>query len=421
MVPTRLFAYFRQRYEGRVEIGPDGAPYQVLDPRGGYADERLHLAVSEDGRRFTPLNDGRPVWDRWLRDPFLERAPDGVWHLVGTTRTRGCILHATSRDLRTWEGEDVPVLGSLGANNAWAPEWVWDDAAGEFFVFWSSSFEREGWMRSRLYACRTRDWQTFSPPTLLFAPPYSAIDGSLLHQGGRWWMFHKEEEFGPETGERRAIRLAVADRLDGPYETVGEPVAPTITEGPCVAPDPQGSGWLLYYDFCMADGYGLARSEDLMNWKTVSDHEFPEGARHGSVSVLGPTDVRWVEAQDSPSAPSTPGMLDAKLQIKPGKSVAVLDAPFEVPLEAAPADVQTADAVIAFVRNQAELDGRAGLFREVVGRGGMAWVAYPKAKALGTDLNRDTIHAWGKTEGLETVRQIAIDETWSGMRLKAAG
>src|SRR5438045_2867496 len=68
---TRLLAYFRQRYEGRVEIGPDGEPYQVLDPRGAYSDERLHLAVSEDGRHFTPLNDGQPVWDRWLRDPFL--------------------------------------------------------------------------------------------------------------------------------------------------------------------------------------------------------------------------------------------------------------------------------------------------------------------------------------------------------------
>lgn len=292
MTPTRLFAYFRQRYEGRVEIDAQGEPYQVLDSRGAYADERLHLAVSEDGRRFTPLNGGRPVWDRWLRDPFLARDPEGVWHLVGTTRARLSILHATSRDLQSWEGEDVPVAERLRnaegrpANNAWAPEWVWDDEAGEFFVFWSSSFEREGWMRSRLYACRTRDWKAFTPPTLLFAPPYSVIDGSLLRHGGKWWLFHKEEEFGPETGERRAIRLAVAERLDGPYEVVGEPVAPTITEGPCVAPDPQGAGWLLYYDYCMADDYGLARSDDLLTWRSITNIDFPEGARHGSVSPL---------------------------------------------------------------------------------------------------------------------------------------
>jgi len=298
MNPNRLFAYFRQRYEGRVEIGRDGQPYQVPDPRGGYAVERLHLAVSEDGRRFVPLNGGEPVWDQWLRDPFLDRDPDGLWHLVGTTRGgRQSILHATSADLRTWVGNDVPVAeGLLDAdkrpvNNCWAPEWVWDDAAGEFFVFWSSSAEREGWMKSRLYSCRTRDWKTFTSPTLLFAPPFSVIDGSLLLHGGRWWMFHKEEEFGPETGERRAIRAAVADQLEGPYEVVGEPIAPTITEGPCVAPDPTGPGWLLYYDYCMADGYGIAHSTDLTHWEVIEDYDVPEGARHGSVSLLTPQDA----------------------------------------------------------------------------------------------------------------------------------
>lgn len=297
MVPTRLLAYFRQRYEGRVEIGADGQAYQVPDPRGGYADERLHLAVSEDGRRFAPLNGGKPVWDRWVRDPFLSRAPDGTWHLVGTTRGPGAILHATSRDLRSWEAEDVPVLEGLRdrdgrpANNAWAPEWVWDDQTEEFFVFWSSSFERHGWMKSRLYACRTRDWRTFSSPSLLFAPPYSVIDGSLLRHGNRWWLFHKEEEFGPETGERRAIRLAVSDNLEGPYETIGEPIAPTITEGPCAVADPVEPGWLLYYDYCMADGYGLARSGNLVDWTPVVESDFPEGARHGSVSELTPEDA----------------------------------------------------------------------------------------------------------------------------------
>lgn len=297
MSATRLFAYFRQRYEGRVEIDAQGQPYQVLDPRSPYADERLHLAVSEDGRRFEPLNGGKPVWDRWMRDPFVARGPDGLWRLVATTRSKGCLLHAISRDLRNWEGKDVPVIEGLRdadgrpANNVWAPEWIWDEEAGEYFVFWSSSFEREGWMRSRLYASRTRDWKGFSSPTLLFAPPYSVIDGSLLRHDGRWWLFHKEEEFGPATGERRAIRLAVSDRLDGPYQVVGEPIAPTITEGPCVAPDPCGPGWLLYFDFCMADGYGLARSDDLLHWEPVVDFLFPEGARHGSVTPLGPDDA----------------------------------------------------------------------------------------------------------------------------------
>ncbi|MCU1570398.1 MAG: glycoside hydrolase family 43 [Naasia sp.] len=299
MDPTRLFAYFRQRYEGRVEVDERGEFYSVQDPRGGYQDERLHLALSADGRHYTAVNQGRPVWDRWLRDPFLARAPDGVWHLVATTHGRRSILHASSIDLLHWNGDDVPVAEGLVSedgrtlNNAWAPEWVWDGE--QFFVFWSSSFERDGWHRSRLYSCRTRDWRTFTAPQLLFAPPYSVIDGSLLHSGGRWWLFHKEEEFGRSTGERRAIRLAVADALDGPYDLVGDPIAPTITEGPAVTADPLGSGWLLSYDFCMADGYGLAHSEDLRAWAPL-EGDFPDGARHGSVSVLTPDDAPLIAA-----------------------------------------------------------------------------------------------------------------------------
>lgn len=110
--------------------------------------------------------------------------------------------------------------------------------------------------------------------------------------------------------------------------------------------------------------------------------------------------------------------MDAKLQIKPGRTVAVLDAPHDLVLEATFADVDVADAVVVFVKARRELETHAPLLRGVAGRGGLAWVAYPKARQLGTDLNRDTIHAWSEGERLTTVRQIAIDETWSAMRLK---
>lgn len=85
--------------------------------------------------------------------------------------------------------------------------------------------------------------------------------------------------------------VAVADHLDGPYETIGDPIAPTITEGPCVSADPVGKGWLLYYDYCMVDGYGLAHSHDLVNWDPLAVWSFPEGARHGSIAALKPDDL----------------------------------------------------------------------------------------------------------------------------------
>lgn len=51
----------------------------------------------------------------------------------------------------------------------------------------------------------------------------------------------------------------------------------------------------------------------------------------------------------------------------------------------------------------------------------LAWLAHPKgSKAAGHDLNRDTIWSYGKTIGLGFVANIAIDATWSAMRMRVS-
>ena len=302
-----LLAYFRQRYEGRVEIDAEGRARQVPLPNP-MKEERLHYALSKDGRHWQPLNDNRPVWGQWLRDPFLQRGFDGLWHLLATggERRRGtnetdlgpACLYATSRDLLTWENVRSPRLmqgvrdeaGRL-ARNIWAPERFQDRATGEVVLLWSSSFEDAGWKRSRLWFATTRDGQSFTPAKVLFAPPYSVIDGTLLQHEGTYYLFHKEEEFSPNTGERRAIRLATADRLEGPYRIHEGPlnqgqIAPVITEGPAVMPDPQKPGWLLLYDYCMSNRYGVSSSPDLIHWSIEETVSLPPDARHGSVVRL---------------------------------------------------------------------------------------------------------------------------------------
>lgn len=296
-----LMAYFRQRYPTRIEIDASGKILEVPLPDPMQV-EQLHFAVSTNGRHWTPLNDNQPVWDQRLRDPFLRRGPDGHWHLLGTGRAPGTpqsmprpvCLHAVSADLIKWDTvESLPLMAGVKdaegrpARNIWAPEWFLDAKTGEFFVFWSSSFEDAGWKKSRLWFSRTKDWKTFAPAQVLFAPPYSVIDGSLLERDGTFYLFHKEEEFGVATGERRAIRLATAERLEGPYQIHEGPlnrgqIVPTITEGPSVMPDPKGQGWLLLYDYCMTDRFGASSSKDLLHWKVEEDVSFPPDARHGS-------------------------------------------------------------------------------------------------------------------------------------------
>lgn len=81
-----VFAYFRQRYEGRVEIDAEGRTRTVPLPNP-MKEEQLHFALSTDGRHWEPLNGNRPVWRQRLRDPFINRGPDGLWHLVAEPHT----------------------------------------------------------------------------------------------------------------------------------------------------------------------------------------------------------------------------------------------------------------------------------------------------------------------------------------------
>ncbi len=110
----------------------------------------------------------------------------------------------------------------------------------------------------------------------------------------------------------------------------------------------------------------------------------------------------------------------SKLQIKPGQSIAILGRPSDVDLGVEGGDdAATAEAVIAFVTVSGDLlgaDAQAAL--SAARRDALAWVAYPKAKKLGTDLNRESLAAALMGQGVQPVRQVAIDDTWSALRFR---
>ncbi len=109
--------------------------------------------------------------------------------------------------------------------------------------------------------------------------------------------------------------------------------------------------------------------------------------------------------------------LARKLQIK-DRGIEVLNAPDDLALDLPPG---TDAGVLLFVRDRAELEDRAGSVLEAARADRLAWIAYPKAAQLGTDLNRDALWAALEGRGVRPVRQIAIDGTWSAMRFRPGG
>ena len=125
---------------------------------------------------------------------------------------------------------------------------------------------------------------------------------------------------------------------------------------------------------------------------------------------------------------STP--LFKKMNLKDQKEILVLNAPssFDAELKSlkgvkvvrTASGLKEIDFAIAFVIRQAELDAASRILGKLAKGDAVVWFAYPKqsSRRYKADFNRD--HGWdviGK-EGFEPVRAVAIDEDWSGLRVR---
>jgi hypothetical protein len=113
--------------------------------------------------------------------------------------------------------------------------------------------------------------------------------------------------------------------------------------------------------------------------------------------------------------------LAKKLNLKPGMRARVAGMPSDVDL----GDVEIttgleADAVIVFVKTLADVEAGCEPVVATAKQDGLAWIAYPKAGKLGTDLNRDILWKHMQEAGIAAVRQVSIDDTWSALRFRPA-
>ena len=107
--------------------------------------------------------------------------------------------------------------------------------------------------------------------------------------------------------------------------------------------------------------------------------------------------------------------LAAKLQLKPGQSVFVADPPSGMTLELPPEwprtdDLDDADAALFFAVKRSDLERLRSQLVAVARKDRLVWLGYPKARQLGTDLNRNSLWEPG------SVGPTRIASTWSASR-----
>ena len=122
-----------------------------------------------------------------------------------------------------------------------------------------------------------------------------------------------------------------------------------------------------------------------------------------------------------------------KLQLKDHNEILVLQAPdtpesFEMELSRLPIlhihrQIESLPEIkfsLAFVTRQSEVEALAPKIASRAKGDAAVWFAYPKgtSKKYKCDFNRDTGWAALKAAGFDTVRSIAIDEDWTGLRFR---
>ena len=271
----------------------------------GNGEDGLHLASSSDGLTWTALKDDRSfltpqVGTRLMRDPCICQGPDGTFHMVWTSgwRDKGIGL-AHSKALIHWSPQKwLEVMAhEPGAVNCWAPEIYYDAPTQKYLIYWSTTIpgrfpetEQQTGDRSegvtlnhRIYYVTTSDFKKYTDTKLFYDDGFNCIDATIVRDGATYVMFIKDETKAPIA--KKHIRIATADRAEGPYGPASPAFTPDWVEGPTALKI--ADTWHLYYDGYTRHQMEGTRSKDLKTWESITGQlSFPKGVRHGTALAV---------------------------------------------------------------------------------------------------------------------------------------
>lgn len=262
-----------------------------LATAAGDPKEGLHLAYTTNGLKWTAI--ARPllapsVGQKEMRDPRMIQGPNGQFHLVWASGTRGDtgFGYASSRDLSEWPDERYEdIMKDQNALDLASPNLFYDEVSRRFVVTWAStiarnfiqSFQEEVENNPRIWYATTRDFNDFSAPELFFDPNYSVRDGVILDLGGHVVLLHNDN-----TRPMLDLRMASASTPFGPWGPSGDTFTAKFTESPAAIQ--LGREWWIYFFNTQTGTVGLTRTRDFRTFTEAAEPvEFPPGLRPTSI------------------------------------------------------------------------------------------------------------------------------------------
>mgnify|MGYP002510393895 CR=1 FL=1 len=278
--------------------------------------EQVYFGLSKDGLVWEEVNHGQPVlWayygDKGVRDFTITKcektekyyifATDlslsyGMrnqyhhsWDEIGRNGSK-CLAVWESADLVSWSEQRLVKIGDEDFGCLWAPDIIYDRAADDYVLHWSSSHRSDGYGRKAIYYSRTKDFEHFSKPEVLYRKEDSGvIDSAMYEENGKYYLFVKSEA-SPQN-----IILLEAENVTGPFkriEAFDESMA-AIEKGQYEAPTAvrlENGKWGLFLDYYGVPGEGQGyvpfMADSLASGRFVQSDEsfhFPYGFKHGTI------------------------------------------------------------------------------------------------------------------------------------------
>lgn len=264
--------------------------------------EQVYFALSEgnDPLHWRELNQGRPVLystmgEQGVRDPYIIRSHTGDrFYLVATDLKIGdnndwvravksgshAIMIWESRDLIQWSEQRMIEVAPPEAGCTWAPE-VFHGEHDSYYVFWSSSLiDQAGEPYQRMMYATTKDFRSFSEPTVFMDYGYAVIDTTIIEHQGRIYRISK--------GDRHIFQESGDSFLDRNFTMINDNVEEqfmTRGEGPILFKSNLEEKWYLFIDEYGMRGYLPLETTDLASgrWSMPKSYRLPASPRHGSI------------------------------------------------------------------------------------------------------------------------------------------
>ncbi|OOB92049.1 family 43 glycosylhydrolase [Rathayibacter sp. VKM Ac-2630] len=301
--------------------------------------EKIYFGSSSDGLHWSKLNGDKAILANLagtlgVRDPHLVRSPAGdeYWILGTDLHAEGTagggswdqvnasqkLVVWRSTDLVNWSDQSLVFAGAPNAGNVWAPEAMWDETTGQYYVYWSgrdkTQVDTDEWAL-RVYVSTTRDFVNFSTPTVWLdensstnnADGPNIIDTTIAKEGSTYYRF--------STSDWRTV-VDTASSLAGPWTRVIAPGQETSRglsdhlEGLTVYQLPDGR-WVVMGD---SFGYSAYVTDSLASMQFTAlpvgtsganRYSFSKPFRHGSVLRLSSAEEsRLLAAYGTPTGPA---------------------------------------------------------------------------------------------------------------------